>query len=428
MIDETINEKKINLLFLAWGFSIHAKRRIEIFSKDPRYNVNIFSNFNYNFENANNVTIRPARLVLGKNIGNKTSTVGKKYFNFTIKLKIITKKWFLIRYYKFLKEFLKELINEYSDFNLLKKTISKNKPDIIFLQTLLFPCYLALFLNKKYPLIITFWNGDLIWQAKYNMIEEFFKERITNFGIKKAKAITVNSKSAYDICRSKGVDSNKLNYIIYPGVDTELFRSIDKNKSRKLLNLKQDEKIILWPRGLGDYINSEIFIKACSLVIKKINNLKIIILSSVGDSIELEKHKSMTEEMKINQNFLFIGQVSFEKMPYYYNVADVLVSLSSNDSLPNVMLEAMACGIPVLMSDIPQIREWIKDLYNGYLVNITNKEEIAEKIMSVLLDKFNINKIIVLRNYDLVDKNFSSKNNKELIKELVNKVYREKKV
>lgn len=42
-------------------------------------------------------------------------------------------------------------------------------------------------------------------------------------------------------------------------------------------------------------------------------------------------------------------------MPDYYACADVMVSISSHDSLPNCMLEAMACGIPVVMGDIPQI-------------------------------------------------------------------------
>jgi glycosyltransferase involved in cell wall biosynthesis len=70
-------------------------------------------------------------------------------------------------------------------------------------------------------------------------------------------------------------------------------------------------------------------------------------------------------------------------MPLYYGAADVMVSVSSRDSLPNCMLEAMACAVPVVMGDIPAIREWVEDGVTGFLVPPRSPEALAARIAEV---------------------------------------------
>src|SRR5687768_18412964 len=71
-------------------------------------------------------------------------------------------------------------------------------------------------------------------------------------------------------------------------------------------------------------------------------------------------------------------------MPLYYRAADVMVSPSSNDSLPNCMLEAMACGVPVVMGDIPQIREWVRHDDNGLLTPPRDTQLLANAVLRIL--------------------------------------------
>ena len=98
---------------------------------------------------------------------------------------------------------------------------------------------------------------------------------------------------------------------------------------------------------------------------------------------ELERHQLRTHNLDIEKNFRWDGQVPFDMMPIYYCAADVMVSIASNDSLPNCMLEAMACGIPVIMGDIPQIREWVNDGVNGFLVPPRDPIALSESILKV---------------------------------------------
>ena len=106
-------------------------------------------------------------------------------------------------------------------------------------------------------------------------------------------------------------------------------------------------------------------------------------------------------------------------MPYYYSAADVMISLSSNDSLPNTMLEAMACGCPVIMGDIPQIREWITDGQNGYLCPVKDADKLAECIIKVIEDPQRMNEKFIKENLIFIKQNVDSSKMSSEIKQLV---------
>jgi glycosyltransferase involved in cell wall biosynthesis len=114
-------------------------------------------------------------------------------------------------------------------------------------------------------------------------------------------------------------------------------------------------------------------------------------------------------------------------MPYYYFAADMMISLSSNDSLPNTMLEAMACSCPVIMGDIPQIREWINDGQNGYLCPVKDADKLAECIIKVIEDPQRMNEKFILKNLTLIKQEVDSSKMSAEIKQLVVNISSKKK-
>lgn len=439
------------VLFLAWGYSIHAKRRIQIFVDDPSFEVAIVSTYNYNFTNAKNVLLSEAQKkkeITDCFVSKKKSKVAKgqsciaqaiigEIFNpiksvlegsrillssdFFSEIKIRIKDFKILISFLLSPEIRSEIANGVKDFKILKSAVRTFKPDIIFLQTLLYPCYLSYFLDKSLPVIITFWNGDVIWWAKWNGFDRLCKKLIVTHGVKRATAITVNSKMAYDACLNYGAPKGKINLIRYPGVDLDRFFPGDKYISRK--ECKIDAKyVVLCPRGLGGYLNSDVIIEAAGIVCKKYPDTIFLFLSGVGGEKEWDKHLKRACELGIEKNLRYDGQVPYESMVLYYTSSDAMISVSSNDSLPNCMLEAMACGIPVIMSDIPQIREWITDRHNGFLVSVKNHELLASRIIETLEDRNDMINDFVKINLQLVDKEASSERNIEKIKGLVHLV------
>ena len=83
----------------------------------------------------------------------------------------------------------------------------------------------------------------------------------------------------------------------------------------------------------------------------------------------------------------FPGQVDFAKMPAYYKGSDIYISADTSAANSFSLLEAMACGILPVVSNIPANRIWIADGENGLLINPKSPEDIAKKIVLALKNK-----------------------------------------
>jgi len=431
------SRQSTRVLFLAWGFSIHAKRRIQIFLNDPSFEVAVASTYAYNFSNARNI------LLDGIHHRESDQEGHNKEASPNMKGKI--KRWFhmarnlldlrlFIKIHRILSmegkalsvDHLKILLSIFllprlryrllNDLAILSSATREFRPDIIFLQTLIYPSYLALLLPTSVPLAITFWNGDILWWAQWDGIERLAKKQLVTYGVRKARAITVNSLQAYRICRDYGVEEDKINLVRYPGIDLDLFRPLDKSSART--NLKIDSPyVVLSPRGLGEYLNTEVIVQAASQVLKTQGDTLFVFLS--GSEIEIRKHQELARTLGIASQCRWEGPVSWEAMPQYYNAADVMVSIASQDSLPNCMLEAMACGTPVIMGDIPPVREWVEDEKNGFLVSPSDPAALSRRLLQILHDHEKYGCEFSARNITLIASVFDSRKNTEQIKNLV---------
>ncbi|MDE2259323.1 MAG: glycosyltransferase family 4 protein [Betaproteobacteria bacterium] len=374
--------QKVRVLFFAWGDSIHARRRIGIFCEDSAFEVGVISTFRYDFANAKNYYLSAADLKL------KGQRIRRLLFDPIL----------AIRYAR------------------------RFKPDVIFLQTLIYPNYLSFLLPRKVPMMVTFWNGDVTWWAQWTGIERAFKKQIVLYGTRRAAAITVNSKAAFEACLGYGAAKERVNLIRYPGVNLDTFRpSGDKSGVRERLGVRHG-KVVLCPRGLGGYLNSDIIIEAAAMVVERMPEVLFLFISGVDSEALKQEHLKRAEELGIVSHIRMDGQVPWDSMPSYYQAADAMVSISSNDSLPNCMLEAMACGIPVVMGDIPQIREWVEDGINGFLVPPRDPVSLAERLIATIADSDRIVEKFVGRNIEMVKREVDSKVMSSRIKELVRKV------
>jgi len=402
--------RKRKILFLAWGWSIHAQRRIQIFVDDPLFDVTVVSTYNYQFSGATTIPLSQA-----KNIQKIETCHGLGRGYFSRHLSKIKNFYPISLIYKF----IQELVNLGRDYSILKKTLDQKQPDIIFLQTLLYPSYLILLIRKSVPVIITFWNGDVTWWAKWTGVERLLKKQIVIHGVKRATSITVNSREAYNACINYGKSAKYIHLIRYPGVDISRFHPIDKVLAKKHIH-ENAQIIVFWPRGIADYLNFDTLVAASQTVLKKYNDIQFIILFA-----NKEVDFSIKEQLKskgIEKNYSLINKIHFEDMPYYYSAADMMISISSNDSLPNTMLEAMACGCKVIMGDIPQIRDWVVDGQNGYLCPVKDADKLAECIIKVIEDPQNMNKKFIQENLTLIKQEVESSKMSAEIKHLVRNI------
>lgn len=355
-----MESKKI--LFVYGVYSIHALKRMKIFLEDSRFEIAVISRYDYSVHGIPCFKLNDYR----DNV-------------------LYDNKLRLFRGYYYFKQI-------FCHFLFIKKIIQDFKPQIIFLQTLLYPALLFLKLKKKIPVIITFWNGDVIWWAKWDFLEKLFKYNIVKKGIKTAKIITVNSNFAKECCKKYYNREQNIIVLPYPGVDRSIFyKREDKNSVLTRYDLK-DNLLFFCPRGLASYLNNEQILEAFSLL-KETIDFTILFLMANANQNEIIFFNTLVTKYGLQKQIRLLNNLSQDEMAELYSASVLTISLSSNDSLPNCMLESLSCETPVLMGDIPQIREWIIDCETGFLCEIGDVKSLVEKIQIVISDNDLIKKI-----------------------------------
>lgn len=177
-----------------------------------------------------------------------------------------------------------------------------------------------------------------------------------------------------------GYDQNKI--VRIPNfIDTKVFYPVNK-KLKKQLKKKlflPDKKIITFSGRLVERKGIHILLQSFAMVVKKYKNIFLIILG--GGYLE-KNLKDQSQTFGIDKNIKFCGFVT--NIHEYLNATDIYIFPSFQEGFPNAVLEAMACGLPVIATKIGGVVDIIKDGENGLLVEPGNKNELANALKKLI--------------------------------------------
>ncbi len=156
--------------------------------------------------------------------------------------------------------------------------------------------------------------------------------------------------------------------VIPCGVNLELFRPSDRQAARRLLGLDR-EKIILYVGRIEPVKGIERLLRAVSYLDNRTLSL-VIVGGDEHSRGEVERLKALARDLKIQETVDFRGLVEHEKMPSYYCAADVCAVPSFYESFGLVALESLACGTPVVASDVGAIKEVIRSEEMGRVLSV----------------------------------------------------------
>ena len=171
--------------------------------------------------------------------------------------------------------------------------------------------------------------------------------------------------------------------VIPNGIDLERFKNLSRGISREKLKVKEEGKLILFVGGLKHIKGLDYLLRAMRIIQER--NLKTN-LFLIGKGREREKLEELSVELDLNKHIQFLGEVANEKIPEYMAAADVFVLPSLSEGFPNVVLEAMAAGLPIVATRIGGLHEIVKDGQNGFLVEPRNPRQIADRVRLLLED------------------------------------------
>jgi len=182
---------------------------------------------------------------------------------------------------------------------------------------------------------------------------------------KKSKAIIAIDELCYKKSVSYGTENKT--YLISNPVDVQNFsiNPVQRFNKRKEFGFSSNDQIIVFSGRLSRPKNVNVLIDAVSYGIKQKKTWKLLI---AGDGPMKESLKNQVSILGLNSNVLFIGIRPYTEMPDIYRMADAIALPSSFEGIPMCLLEAMACGTPVVASKVGGIPEFVKHLSNGILL------------------------------------------------------------
>ncbi len=287
----------------------------------------------------------------------------------------------------------------------LLSALNRIKPDIIHTHGIRSDTY-GLTLKRKYIIVSTMHNYPFF---DYPMIYGKILGKLMAYKqlsiMKRRKNFIACSESVADFFKER---NNVSIQHIQNGVDIEFYNRIGLQKKldlKKKLNIPVDKKIIV-------SVGSLIARKDMTTVVNGFKNchLKDAILLIVGDGVESQQ----LESLRANATAIrFLGNVNNVKE--YLQISDFFVSASLAEGLPNTVLEAMACGLPVVLSKITPHLEVLSGNENyNYFFDIKNHHKLSELLKQIVSEDY-----ITLSNsmYNIIRGNFTA--------EIMSKKYQE---
>ncbi len=188
-------------------------------------------------------------------------------------------------------------------------------------------------------------------------------------------------------------DAKKL-VVIPPGVDVSHFYPIPADEARAYIGLKSEDRMILFVGRIEPLKGVGTLLEAMScLQMKESRPVHLAIIG--GDpaaspeemNTEMARLKNMCEVLGLDQSVVFLGVRDQDKLSYYYSAAEVVVMPSHYESFGMVALEAMACGTPVIASEVGGLAYLVRDGETGFTIPAEEPETLCEKLSWLLNDE-----------------------------------------
>lgn len=275
----------------------------------------------------------------------------------------------------------------------------------------------------------------LRWRLKFSKVKTIqtiatlSKESLSNpKKLKKilfADVIVVQSKNTLKKLMDRGIKKAQL---IYPGINLNKYQPSKKNPAvLKELKLKTDDFVVLYT---GEYTRlkaSDDILEALKLLFKNykdIANLKFIFacrIKSKKDQAKKNELVKIIEQEKLTNQIVFLD--TFTNMEQLYNISDINIfparEMAGKFDIPLTLVESMACGKPIIVSKLKNLKELVAKNAYGLICETKNPHDLANKIYLLKTDKKLYNKIskdalkFVRENFDI----------KKIVKEY-NKLYK----
>lgn len=234
-------------------------------------------------------------------------------------------------------------------------------------------------LARVRPFVVTAWGSDVLFAGRARI-----RGALVRRVLMAADLVTCDAYHMAETMMGIGVDPGRIE-IIYFGVETDVFRPGPKDEEVLRSWGAQGRPVVISLRNLEPVYDVGTLIEAVPLVRKRVPDVLVVI---AGRGSQEGALRERARALGLDDHVRFIGRYEHRFLPRMLCSADVYVSTSLSDAgIAASTAEAMACGVPVVVTDIGENERWIDDGTTGLLVPARDPSALASQIIRVLEDR-----------------------------------------
>lgn len=246
------------------------------------------------------------------------------------------------------------------------KIIIRDSPDLVYLNNTPF-CHLPMIMAAKIfgkPIICHMRDSVNLTRSEF-------------LALKMVNRIIVLSETHKRFYFDQIIPNNKIS-VVYNSIDLEDF---DRAARESNIRLEKNGIHIAFVGVLTDRKRQKDAIEALRHIRKKFPNIKLLF---IGDGPDDKKLRGLSRKYDLDENIQFVGMI--KNVAPYLKSCNIGLMLSSREGMPNVILEYMAAGLPVIATDISGVSEMVIDGVNGYTIPAGDINELVIKLIDLLSD------------------------------------------
>jgi len=257
------------------------------------------------------------------------------------------------------------------DFRRLTREI---QPDLVHAGPIQTCAFIAV-LSGFRPVLTMSWGFDLMEYIHRGKWWQY----ATRYTLQRSTLFTSDANVTRDTAIEYGMDPNRT--LVFPwGVDLNHF----KPKTEHAPSNTENRFTLFCNRSWEPRYGVDVLARAFVKVAGADPNVGLMLL---GGGSQAQVIRQILQRGGVLDRVTFAGQIPQKELPRYYHMADLYVSPSHVDGSSVSLMEALACGLPCLVSDIPANREWVQEGGNGWLFPDGDAGALADKILQAIRER-----------------------------------------
>ncbi len=259
-----------------------------------------------------------------------------------------------------------------------RRLVRKIEPDLIHAGPIQTCAFIAV-LSGFRPILTMSWGFDLMQDVHKNR----WMERITRYILRRSAYFTSDARVTRDKAVAYGMHPERT--VVFPwGVDLDHF------SPRKTVTGRRSSVVLFCNRSWEPRYGVDVLAQAFVTVARQRSDVELLLLA---DGSQAARIRQILERGGVMDRVTFAGQIPQQNLPRFYHMADLFISPSHVDGSSVSLMEALACGLPCLVSDIPANKEWVSEGENGWLFPDGDAGALVAKIIQVVEQRSELEKV-----------------------------------